>query len=336
MSNDLMGVVLFGEPAQSTSQNEVAEALSHAGMPEKLGQHLSPRSWFIRATRELAKTLPDVVLRDLCGETQSEIHFAFIGRSGDENPDYRSVCRVVWNKETNVISCPHAPAGYTVEAVLQSANDLLDSAKSTWSPSDLNALVKRFLGTTCRQVPLRPGVSYIAAQHAGLAEQVQKFYDHLRVPYYRLDVGYTPALARQFHEAIIRDLKAKIGGIAAEIQRLIAAGALTDRKAKARLLELRESLREYKELAQSSRLSAEEMLELAGESGKLIAQSDMNLDILLASAQTGIGKICEPLIELYLKTEDNPEILGQLAALQTPVILPCNPVDLADLALPEA
>jgi hypothetical protein len=335
---DLMGVVLFGEPADSASQAQVAEALEAAGFPESLSQHLNPRSYFIRATRELAKSLPEVVLRDMCSDDEATVRFAFLARrmvlsqdgSGDSTPVYDAACEIAWNKKDDTLRVIKVPEGMDKAAVLAQAFELLDAAKDTWSPADLNSLVKRILKAKCKLVPLRPGVSFIAGQHTGLAEQIQKFYDALKVPYYRLEIGYSPALAKQFHVAIVADLRAEIGKIMAEIHMLTLAGDLTERKAKRRLLELRNSLREYRELAESSRFDLDEMLEQSGDAGQIIAQADQSLDLLMAAAQAGQTRIPDALVDLYLLTESDPEIL---AKLQTIRVAPPATIDIGEPTL---
>ena len=301
MPDELMGVVIFGEPAGTVSQADVNAALISAGMPSKLGDHLNARSWFIRATRGLMKSLPEIVLRDRCDEDGEGLTFAFLSRhsAGGSDLSYRADCVVRFDKSADRIVCVKAPLGRPASSVEEEARGLLNTARESWNPQDLNALVKRHLATVCRQVPLRPGVSFIAAQYQEQAEQVRKFYQELHVPFYVVQVGYSPDQALRFHEAIMSDLRSQVNGVLNEIRELQSSGELTKRKSRARLKELREALKHYRDLAESSKISMDDLIGSAGKAGEALLAASLPEDAVLAQIQSRNLNIPVEIAELY-------------------------------------
>lgn len=297
-----MGSVIFAQPASVTSQEKIDAALAAAGMPTELGEHLNSRSWFIRATKGLMAKIPSAKIRDKAKEEGDEMKFCFIARTqADRNatPDYEAVCTVFFNKKNRAIYCPEPPAGMTREQVEEEARKLLRQAQDTWEPGDIHLLVRRYVQRFCREVPLRPGVSFIGEQFSDVGQKLQKFYDALGTPYYVCRIGYDAAQAYRYQTAIIADLRQQVHDVMREIRDLKAGGDLKSKTARGRLKSLRLALKQYRDLAEATRFTVEDLIDRAGAEGAALAAASMPEDAVWASIRAGDGRVPMEIAELY-------------------------------------
>lgn len=304
-----VGFVCFVESISDKTLAQVRDAAERAGLDAtKIHDHKS-RNAFIRAVRQMNKTnklasgdagsLVDRIIDD-----ESVISFQFSKKYAETNGvRYDKDAVIVMRKDDAVIDCTN-----TEYKAL--ANRLMDSVSKEYRVSDINGFVSRVVREKCRKVPLRDAVYFIPASQEALVGQLRRFYDALGVVYHVLGVGYDANQRGNILKAVVRDLKQNMDAAREELKALQAEGGLTKQAARHRLKDLRRSVREYRELADSLKVDLREIIGEAGDTALALVQLDQPTDALIAAIQ-GKKVLGDPmLLDLLVASEEAPEDLN--------------------------
>lgn len=315
----IMGQIIFGEPASGKSHADIVAALETAGMPANLGRELRPRFAFVRGMRELAKDgIIDANFRDKALEDNDRILFAFICKNVKGSVHYDVSAVVEYNKKSNQILVIDSPAGVSADEIKTKAVELIVRAKSTWSCADINALVKNYLGSFSKRIPLRSGVSFVPLHAEAAAQNVQKFYKALGFTFFVVPVGHSAENAESIHGAIVNDMAKEVSELVSEINSLKAEGKLTKRISKRRLSDLQKKLLQYRQLAQSTQAKMNDLLDAAGDGAEMIVQAVQPMESLLAQAQS--GQRVDPFLVDLMEAAEVPQAKALKAALAMPTV----------------
>lgn len=310
-TNEVMGVIVFGEAVSGVLHSAVVEAAAVAEFPEKIVRPVAPRFAFQRAINHYQRDKRwHFQLRDKIRDDDEALEYSLLARHGSGGETaYGTEAVIRWDKLSQQIRVLRAPddRGVDTDSVLERTREFFEDALRVRTASDINGIVKRYLGETCRQLPLRAGVYFIPRSSAYRARAVQKFYDHLQCPYWVVPVGYSERDAGDIQAAICADLRKRMRSLRAEIEQAKATeGGLGARAGQTKLRQLSRALREYRELVESTRSQMGDLLEDCGISGQLLAMGAQPLETLARMAASGTP-IPQTVVDLHVaatSTED--------------------------------
>jgi len=330
--SDIMGSVIFGQAATDCTHAQVVDAIKAAGMPPELGRELRPRSAFIRTMKELARQNAVAAdFRDKARDDDNAIEFAFVCRdmASEGVIGYEATAVVRWDKHSHQITILRTPPGATAEGVLAKATEIMLAAKNKWSSTDVNLLVRKYLGRYAKQIPLKAGVAFVPVVASHAVDAIKVFYETLGMQYWVLPVGYSDKQASDVQESVVLEMKKEIALILKKVADLKTTGGLTKRIAKTKMMDLQKSLQQYRTLAQTVRASMEELIESVGDESLAITQSVAPMQSLLAQARSG-GKVSPLLVDLLSADEENTDAQELRKVMAASVALPEVDVDVPD------
>ncbi len=153
---------------------------------------------------------------------------------------------------------------------------------------------------------LRPGVYFITKRRGEILEKVKRLYLALGFTYNVFPIA-PETDTKGLVEAIVHDMKENIEGIKSEIGALRSSpDGVSTRIAKQRLRDLRESLLQYRELAESLGVSFKELLNQSGDAGKVLEFAEAGDDATALGALVQSG---ESLPGLFIDLLEASEIV---------------------------
>jgi len=305
MSNldSFVGEIVFTEQLSSRSHGEVLAAAEAAGIPEKFVRELSAKNVFVRAMRELRKA--DIVsgndgaLRDKIEDSEALVVFQFSKRYVESQGAHYDPAGVVkFHKEAGCISS-NKPE---LEAL---ARDLFESKRFEWTSVDLNTLCNHVVEEHGKRVMPRHGVYFVPVQASEAAKRIRKFLLALNLRFFSVPIGKGDRNYDGVQKAVAEDIRKEVRNIRRKIAEIKASGEMTKRKARSRLRELRKLLRQYRDIALSSRRNADEVLDEAGEAGKLLLDAEKPADVVIAEAASP-GRVDPLVLDLLETAEEIP------------------------------
>lgn len=295
-------------------ETRIEQALGAAGMPAELQRELRPKFAFVRGMKQLAKDgLIQADLRDKAQDDDTAVRFSFLHRANN-GERYTTECLVEFNKITEELYVVKAPEGVSERDVKARARQLIDAARTTWTASDVNQLVARYVHRYCRRVGLRAGVYFVPISAEHVVKALGEFYSSLGVQYLDFPVGHGTRNASAVHTAVVNDMRAEIRRLMKEVKELQTDGKLTERVGRNRLEELRAMLDQYRDLARSTQTTMQELIEEAGGGAEALVQAAMPVDALLAKARGG-EKVAPIVVDLLAAS--GGEGGAELAELRT-------------------
>lgn len=289
-------------------------ALATAGMPADLQRELRTKFAFVRGMKQLAKDgLIQADLRDKAQDDEKAVRFSFLHR-GHGGEHYSAECIVEMDKLTEQLTIVKAPSSVDEYDVKARARQLIASARVTWTASDVNTLVARFVHRYCRRVGLRAGVYFIPVSAEHVVKALADFYGSLGVQYLDFPVGNGTRNAKAVHTAVVNDMRTEIQRLMKEVRALKADNKLTDRVGRNRLEELRAMLDQYRDLARSTQTTMQELIEEAGGGAEALVQAVMPVDALLAKARGG-ERVASIVVDLLAASGDGDVQLAELRNL---------------------
>ena len=312
-----LGFVIFGNPEGTYDLGVVENAAKEAGIPDHFVHAIRPKSAFIRAAKELAqKGQIKSDFRKAIRNDEEALTFAFVvqqsGVSAD-NADFGVEALVKFHKGTQWVEILEVPPNVSREEVTEQAQTLYRYATRTWTCTDINFMVKKYVGQHYRQIGLRAGVSFLPYHADNQAKALQTFYTQLGVDFYVLPVGHSASNAKNVTKAIVQDLKKNMDNLTAEISSLKAEGKLTERTSQSRLQDLQTALAQYKDLAQAAQTDLGKLVEDAGETAQVLAYAAHPVDALIALVMGG-ERVPEVLCHLHESDPRGNELMALVQA----------------------
>jgi hypothetical protein len=289
MDTETLGTIVFADPVQGRTHNEILAAARAADIPDDLVREIRPRNAFIRAMNDLAKNgAIDAAFRDKFRDDAEAITFAFVVRDAvGEGVGYAPNAVVEYDKKTQAIRVIEAPEG-KADDVLRQAQDLILRATTTWQCADVTRLVQRFAARYCRQLPVRAGVSFFPLGSEYAVRALEAFFGALHVPFWTLPVGRSEKNKALLWTEITQDIQSEMTRMQDEILAKQADGSLTKRIAQSRLRELREKCEQYKQLCRATETRLSTLVgDTSIEVSKTVLAADDGFDAVMAAAQSG-------------------------------------------------
>jgi hypothetical protein len=298
-----LGYVCFSENLFNVSLKEARKAAEKAGLDEEV-KDIKDRSAFIRAVQKLKERgaieekNSDGVLRHKLADDEKEIKFQFSRYFVEQQGcAYDSAAQITYDKKTSRITC----ANPQIKAL---AEQLFDDCHGEFRTTDISSFVLRVVRKAkTHRVPVRDAVYFFASTQKTLIDKLKNFYTLLGFNFVVLPVNHSSGEGGSILKAVVTDFKTGMQQLADEIAQLEKEGEFTKKIAANRLVELREKLAEYRELAQSLQVDMKELFTNIGESSEIMAQACMPLDALIAECQTGQKKLQPVVAKLLLASE---------------------------------
>lgn len=303
MNASILGFIFFSTEIHGIGRAAVAQAVLNAGLDTEQVRDLSPRNVFIRSVRKLQnegviEEGTDGVLADRV-DNKNEVAFQLSRRYVETNGvKYTPGVFIKFDKESKQIICD-------VPTIKRLAENLYTTLAGVYSTTDLHSLTARLIDDTgSKRVLLRPGVYFLSKKNGEILEKIKALYTALGFSYHVYPVAPdtdTKGLA----QAIVADMKASIETINKEIGDLRASpDGVSTRIAKQRLRDLRTSLHQYKELAESLGVSFKNLLKESGDAGKILEFAEAGDDATALGALVQSGESLPGLFIDLLEASD--------------------------------
>lgn len=327
-----MGWVIFANPEGTFELEKINAACVAAKIPEHFVHAIRPRSAFIRSARELVKSGKlKADFRKSIRDDEDALTFAFVvqqeGVTAD-NADFGVEALVKFHKKEQWVEVLEAPPGVSLEAVTAQARELYKHAGATWTCSDVNYLIRKFVAQKARQIGLKAGVSFLPYQAEESVNSLKTFYSELKVSFFTLPIGHNKENAANIALAVAKDMKAEMDALTLEINGLKAEGKLTERASQTRLEALQKNLQQYQDLAQAVQTDLAQLIKGAGETAQVMAYASHPVDALIALVQGG-EHVPEILCHLHQADPRGSELLAlvQSQEISLPSIGDVEPLD---------